>query len=150
MEDQSIEIDAKWTGISLGKLLKPVLENDPGLARICGGKVRAGNLRFDSDVALPYIVYRRVKSDTLPVKRLPSGASLPPARRWSVEMRVWSKSYDQGVEIAERVCAMLDGKKTTAPVNGLMMRNCTMEDGWENLSEGGVFEQCLIFSIETE
>lgn len=108
---------------------------------IVGDKV--GPVAFPSDTRLPYVCYRRVKTQGQAVKDA--------AGRYvsSVELRVWSDTYAEGISIAEELKALFDNTRIHSPETGLSITRSALADTWEALADSGEWEQGLIFTLTT-
>lgn len=115
-------------------MVKAVLAADPSLRGIPLYPVIA-----PAEETMPLIVYRRYGLDPEQVK---SGR---PADTTGVEMEIWTGSYEEGVELAERVRAALDG--ITATASGMRMRSCFLEDAYEDGTADGIHVQALKFRM---
>lgn len=133
----------KYSVLSVGAVLASLIRSDARLTALCGGKGKIAPVAFPENVTLPYITYRRAKLTETPVK---SGRGSATA---AVELRVWSETYESGLEIAERLTGLLDNQRTAAPVRGLVISGIALTDAWENELETGEYEQGMIFEIKT-
>lgn len=121
--------------LSIGLLVKTLLEE-------CIPDVPVYSGESPLEGKLPAVVYRRSELDAQQVK---SGR---PATACYVEMEVWSDSYEEGIDIAETICANLDGK-TCEWSSGLRLRQCFLNNAYEDATQDGLYLQALQFRMSS-
>lgn len=121
--------------LSIGLLVKILLE-----ACLPDVPVYAGESPLEG--SLPAVVYRRSELDSQQVK---SGR---PATACYVEMEVWSDTYEEGIDIAETIYANLDGK-TCEWGSGLRLRQCFLDNAYEDATQDGLYLQALRFRMSS-
>lgn len=90
----------------------------------------------------PALVYRRADMAAHQVK---DGR---PADTSYIEMEIWTRSYAEGIDIAEKVRALFDNRRTLNETAGLYMRSCFLDNAYENGTQEGLFVQYLRFVIK--
>ena len=89
------------------------------------------------EAQLPYIAYRRSKLVHETAK--PAGADTV-----QIDIRCYTATYAEGVELAEAVREALDYRKGQA--EGIMMRSCTLVDSSEEWTDDA-YVQALSFNV---
>lgn len=92
------------------------------------------------DQLLPYIVYRRVSLEQLPVK-----GHAPGSDATVVEVICFSQTYAGSVMLAEDVRQALEGRSWKG--EGITLRSCFLSDS-EEFYEGDAWAQRLLFQIK--
>ena len=123
------------TSLSIGKIIRKLLTEDEGIK---AAKVTKVFPVVTDEARLPYIAYRRADIEPGPFK----GGN---ADTVTVEVAVFTKDYDSGIELAEVVRRVLDGRQ--ADIDGLRMRSCTLSGGDEKYQDDA-YVQYLIFTIK--
>lgn len=123
------------SALSAGLVIHEVLSEDSGVA---SAVTKIFPVMTDS-ARLPYIAYRRNGLDPIITK---AGH----IHRVRIEILCMSERYSQGVEIAEKVKAALDGKRIVGD-SGLVINICTLVDAVESWAEDA-FVQSLTFEME--
>lgn len=123
------------TSLSIGKIIRKLLTES--------AEVRAANVTkvfpvVTDEARLPYIAYRRADIEPGPVK-------VGNADTVTVEVAVFTKDYESGIELAEVVRSVLDGQQ--AEIEGLRMRSCTLTGGDEKYQDDA-YVQYLVFTIK--
>lgn len=108
------------TSLSAGVIIRGILTQDPEVMK----RARDVYPVVEDKADLPYIVYRRAGFDQTPVKTHAGSDTL------QMEILCFTKSYTEGVELAEAVRSALDG--TQATLDGLTIRSCTLTDCTES------------------
>ena len=123
------------TSLSIGKIIRKLLTEDE---EIKAAKVTKVFPVVTDEARLPYIAYRRADIEPGPFK----GGN---ADTVTVEVAVFTKDYESGIELAEVVRRVLDGRQ--ADIDGLKMRSCTLSGGDEKYQDDA-YVQYLIFTIK--
>lgn len=123
------------TSLSIGKIIRKLLTEDE---EIKAAKVTKVFPVVTDEARLPYIAYRRADIEPGPFK----GGN---ADTVTVEVAVFTKDYESGIELAEVVRRVLDGQQ--ADIDGLRMRSCTLSGGDEKYQDDA-YVQYLIFTIK--
>lgn len=124
------------TSISIGEAVNDLLTSDRAL-------VSAVTKIFPvvTDKAeLPYIAYRRARTEQVSVKGYRTGAETV-----AVQVNCYAASYEQSINIAEAVRQILDGIQYDK--DGIVVRSSLMsgsEEAWEN----DAFVQKLTFELK--
>lgn len=91
------------------------------------------------EAVMPYVCYRRIKSETNPAKGVHSADTA------TVCVHCYTAKYGEGVELAEAVRSALDGCQCR--IGNLSMRSCTMTGAQEACTEDAYVQE-LIFTIK--
>lgn len=89
---------------------------------------------------LPYIVYRRNGLEQNPTK-----TGYPGADTAKIEVLCCTKTYTEGIELAEKVREALDMRRATS--GGIVMRACMLTDSNEYF-DSDAYVQSLTFNIK--
>ena len=129
---------APVSSLSAAAIIRDLLLEDEEIARITGGKI----FPVATDEArLPYIVYRRTTLEQDSVKGNPWNDTA------GIEIFCISSTYEEGLELAERVRGELDGCR--AELGRLRMRRCRLA-GASEYWEADAYVQQLLFSTGIE
>lgn len=124
------------TSISIGEAINDLLTSDKTLT---SAVTRV--FPVVTDVAeLPYVAYRRVKTDQVSVKGYRTGNEMV-----TVQVNSYAASYERSISVAEIVRQILDGVQYDK--NGISIRSSVMvnsEESWEN----DAFVQKLTFEMK--
>lgn len=126
------------SSLSAGAIIRDLLLMEQDIANMVGENV----FPVVADTAkLPYIYYRRVSLEPVPTKSRPYNDDT------GIEVTCVASTYDEGIELAERVRAALDG--CAASHVCLRMRSCLLVDSEEDW-EADAFVQKLVFRVKIE
>lgn len=124
------------TSISIGEAINDLLASDKTLTSTV-----TRIFPVVTDVAeLPYVAYRRVKTDQVSVKGYRTGNEMV-----TVQVNSYAASYERSISVAEMVRQILDGVQYDK--NGVSIRSSVMvnsEESWEN----DAFVQKLTFEMK--
>lgn len=126
------------TSLSTGKAIYSLLSSDAGITR----RVRKIFPVVADDAQMPYIAYRRVGLSINPQK-LGLGADTV-----SMEVTVFTESYEEGVSLAELVRSALE-TYTSKEVCGLHLRSCYLEASEETWGDDA-YVQRLVFNVRIQ
>lgn len=124
------------TSLSAGLAIRSVLLEAPAVAAITDRIYPV----VSADQLLPYIAYRRVSLEQLPVKGHAPGSDAA-----VVEVICYSQTYAGSVELAENVRRALEGRVWKG--EGMTLRSCFLSDS-EEIYEGDAWAQRLLFQIK--
>ena len=118
----------KATSLSAGIAIKAVLTEGLGKS-----VTRVTPVISTEDATMPFVVYRRTELEGTASK---SGRSFDTC---AIELRVYTKTYGEGIAIAERIRELLEYKNITCKesVDGIDLRmDCgrmvACDEGWDN------------------
>lgn len=123
------------TSLSIGKIIRKLLTES---AEVKAAKVTKVFPVVTDEARLPYIAYRRADIEAGPFK----GGN---ADTVTMEVAVFTKDYESGIELAEIVRKVLDGRQ--AEIDGLRMRSCTLAGGDEKYQDDA-YVQYLVFTVK--
>ena len=123
------------TSLSVGAIVRDILINDADV----NSRVTKVFPVVTEKATLPYIAYRRSRTEHNPTK-----AKNPGADTVQLDLLCFTATYGDGIELAEAVRAALDYKQ--AEKDGLVMRSCTFAGG-EEYYEDDAYVQELSFKI---
>lgn len=124
------------TSISIGEAINDLLASDKALTSAV-----TRIFPVVTDVAeLPYVAYRRVKTEQVSVKGFRTGAEMV-----MVQVNSYAASYEKSIAVAEIVRQILDGVQYDK--NGLSIRSSVMVNS-EELWKNDAFVQKLIFEMK--
>lgn len=123
------------TSLSVGAIVRDILINDADVS----SRVTKVFPVVTEKATLPYIAYRRSRTEHNPTK-----AKNPGADTVQLDLLCFTATYGDGIELAEAVRAALDYKQ--AEKDGLVMRSCTFAGG-EEYYEDDAYVQELSFKI---
>lgn len=123
------------TSLSVGAIVRDILINDADVS----SRVTKVFPVVTEKANLPYIAYRRSRTEHNPTK-----AKNPGADTVQLDLLCFTATYGDGIELAEAVRAALDYKQ--AEKDGLVMRSCTFAGG-EEYYEDDAYVQELSFKI---
>ena len=123
------------TGLSVGEFIAAVL----GDLRTEGSVSAVFPVVAINPVQMPYLVYRRVNLGNEDTKTPRRGDTM------GVEILCVTDQYTSGVELAEKVRAVLESSRGKH-IEGLTMTVCTLEDSSEDYLNEAYVQQ-LIFRI---
>lgn len=123
------------TSLSVGAIVRDILMNDADVS----SRVTKVFPVVTEKANLPYIAYRRSRTEHNPTK-----AKNPGADTVQLDLLCFTATYGDGIELAEAVRAALDYKQ--AEKDGLVMRSCTFAGG-EEYYEDDAYVQELSFKI---
>ena len=124
------------TSLSVGEIIYDILTND---AEVSSRVTKIFPVVADK-ANLPYIAYRRSRTEHDPTK-----AKNPGADTAQIDLLCCTADYADGVELAEAARAALDYQQ--AELDGLIMRSCTFAGG-EEYYDSDAYVQELSFSIK--
>lgn len=123
------------TSISAGEIIRHLLMESAEVKK----KTNKIYPVIEDKADLPYIVYRRISQENVPVNDRQGADTI------AVEVLCLTQKYTQGVELAEAVRYALEGKKCT--LGDLTMRSCVLVDGEETWQADAYIQQ-LVFNIK--
>ena len=124
------------TSISIGEAINDLLSSDKTLVSAVTKIFPVVTDKAD----LPYVAYRRVKTEQISVKGYRTGCETV-----TVQVNSYAASYEKSIAIAEMVRQILDGVQYDK--NGIFIRSSVLsssEETWEN----DAFVQKLIFEFK--
>ena len=124
------------TSLSAGEIIRALLINDKEVTKRV---TKVFPVVIESEARLPYIVYRRTQLMQNPTKA--GGADTV-----GVEVLCYTKSYTEGIELAEAVRKVLDHSTATTD-EGLTMRSCYLVDSEEAWQDDAYLQQ-LVFNVK--
>ena len=125
------------SSISAGLMLVDLLTASKAVSDIVGTKVFPVTAK--AGVNLPYVSYRRTKTEVNPVK---TGHG---AETVHIEVNCFAATYKDSVQLAEAVRETLD--HATLQQGGMLLRSCTYADSAEGY-EVDAFVQSLVFTLK--
>ena len=125
------------SSLSAGLMIASLLGNAEEVSAIVGNKIFPVTAK--AGVLLPFIFYRRTKTDINPVK---AGHGAETVR---IEFNCYAQTYKASVQLAEAVRDTLDHAQLE--MDGVRLRSCTYEDSAEGY-EDDAYVQSLIFNLK--
>lgn len=129
-------MQTEYSTLSVGRIIAAILQEDVELTE---SVTSIFPVLAEQEAILPYIYYRRIAIDPIPVKNSLSADTV------TVEVSCCAADYEESTKLAERVRRLLDHKQAMIP--GLSMRSCTLTGG-EELWADDAYIQRLIFTIK--